>query len=246
MKSLHQTDSIIQRRLLQTIKDWRNRMKSHLECAKGVGLEGVRIGLVEAESVGWVQSPPGRFSSELNRACAQGESGIVPGRKAAVRAMLRYGSYKPAGRAKPSSEYLLQAALDDEFPSVNHLVDAANIVSLVSGYPISIIDTDKSGYDLLVRRGFEGEKYVFNAGGQEIDLQDLLCICRLEKGVYVPTANPVRDSMATKIFEDVRNVLAIIYAPKGEEGAHLESACSSLGSFLGEISRSVCWGIVEA
>jgi DNA/RNA-binding domain of Phe-tRNA-synthetase-like protein len=223
----------------------RKQVKSNIKYAAGMGLNNVRIGLVEAESVLWSHAPSGRFAAIVDLVRSQGELSLPPGRKAAVRAMLRHGSYKPAGRAKPSSEYLLQAALEGEFPSVNHLVDAANIASLTSGYPISIIDTDKSGYDLLLRRGFAGEGYVFNAGGQRIDLEDLLCVCRQNEGEYIPTANPVRDSMATKIFEDVRNVCAIIYAPKGSEGEDLDSTCSTLGSYLGEISQSVCWNIVE-
>ena len=47
----------------------------------------------------------------LGRVREAGEGHLPAERKAAVRDMLRYGSYKPAGRAKPSSEYLLAAAL---------------------------------------------------------------------------------------------------------------------------------------
>jgi DNA/RNA-binding domain of Phe-tRNA-synthetase-like protein len=159
--------------------------------------------------------------------------------------MLRYGTYKPAGRAKPSSEYLAQAALEGDFPAVNFLVDAANTVSLVSGYPISLVDLGKSGLDLLIRRGREGEGYVFNAGGQEIDCRDLLCLCRKTESGYLPTANPVRDSMFTKVFEDVGSVLAVIYAPAGPEGRDLEKSCADLAGYLSAIASAVDWGIVE-
>lgn len=207
-------------------------------------LGGLRIGLVEAKGINWsAPAAGGSFAAIIEEAKRLGEALIQPSRKTAVRSMLRYGAYKPAGRGKPSSEYLLQAALEDEFPSVNFFVDAANIVSLGSGYPISIIDIGKSGAELLLRRGREGETYVFNAGGQSIDLTDLLCVCRKTAEGFIPTANPVRDSMATKIFADASDIVAIIYAPGGPEGQDLESACAQLAAYLVEAADSSEWGI---
>src|SRR5271169_5922471 len=55
----------------------------------------------------------------IQRARAAGPDFVPPGRKAAVRNMLRFGSYKPSGRSKPASEYLLGAALSSSFPMVN-------------------------------------------------------------------------------------------------------------------------------
>ncbi|HWR12449.1 MAG TPA: phenylalanine--tRNA ligase beta subunit-related protein [Rectinemataceae bacterium] len=211
------------------------------------GLEGLRIGLVEARGLRWPATPAGgQFLAALAEAKTRGEALISPTRKAAVRAMLRYGAYKPAGRGKPSSEYLLQAALDDDFPAVNPFVNAANIVSLLSGYPISILDLEKSGPSLLLRRGKTGEDYVFNSGGQTIDLTDLLCVCQKTDEGYFPTANPVRDSMATKIFPGAQTVAAVLYAPAGPEGRDLESACGKLAAYLGESAESVEWSVVEA
>jgi hypothetical protein len=208
------------------------------------GLEGVRVGIIEATGLDWnAAGAADRFPAIIAEARARGESLISPTRKAAVRGMLRYGAYKPAGRAKPSSEYLLQAALEGDFPAVNYFVDAVNVVSLVSGYPISIVDLDKSGADLLLRRGRAGEAYVFNAGGQTIDLTDLLCVCRAAPEGFLPTANPVRDSMATKLFSGAPRAAAFIYAPSGPEGAGLEEACRSLRGHLAEAAASAEWAI---
>jgi DNA/RNA-binding domain of Phe-tRNA-synthetase-like protein len=207
-------------------------------------LEGIRVGVVEAEGLDWqAAGASSRFPAIIAEVRARGENLISATRKSAVRGMLRYGSYKPAGRAKPSSEYLLQAALEGDFPAVNYFVDAVNIVSLVTGYPISIVDLDKSGSDLLLRRGRAGEAYVFNAGGQAIDLADLLCVCRAVPEGFIPTANPVRDSMATKIFPGAPRAAAFIYAPAGAEGTGLEEACRSLCGYLAEASRSAEWAI---
>src|SRR5688572_10209828 len=56
---------------------------------------------------------------------------------AAIRDMLRFGKYKPTGRGKPASEYLLRAAVEDKFPWINNLVDINNWISLKSMLPIS-------------------------------------------------------------------------------------------------------------
>ncbi|HTX72814.1 MAG TPA: phenylalanine--tRNA ligase beta subunit-related protein [Rectinemataceae bacterium] len=194
-----------------------------------------RVGLVWASGLNTVVTTgmPSYIARLMEYVRSKGESHISPERKAAVRDMLRFGSYKPAGRAKPSSEYLLTAALAGEFPLVNGPVDANNAVSLEWGYPASIFDAEKTGLELLVRRGEEGERYIFNASGQEIDLKDLLVVCRPAQGggaeggaPWSPCGNPVKDAMATKVFEGARRVVAVVYAPSSESPAEIE-ACSA-------------------
>jgi len=63
----------------------------------------------------------------------------------AVRDVLRVGGYKPTGRGKPASEYLVDAAREQGLPRVNNLVDINNLVSLMTALPISIFDTDRLG-----------------------------------------------------------------------------------------------------
>src|SRR5262245_22284289 len=60
----------------------------------------------------------------------------------AARDLLRHGGFKPTGRSKPASEYLLKASADGPLASINVAVDACNVVSLHSGLPISVIDLD--------------------------------------------------------------------------------------------------------
>src|SRR3954469_9551184 len=64
--------------------------------------------------------------------------------RAAVRDLLRHGGYKPTGRGKPASEYLIRAAAEGGLGSINAAVDACNAVSLHSGLPISVIDLDRA------------------------------------------------------------------------------------------------------
>ena len=192
-------------------------------------------------------SAPVHLSELLERVRAAGEAFLAPGRKAAVRNMLRFGSYKPAGRSKPSSEYLLSAALEGDFPLVNGPVDVNNAVSLEWGYPASIFDLELSGADLLLRRGMPGESYIFNPSGQSIELKDLLCVCRAEGTVWLPCGNPVKDAMATKTRESTRSVVAVIYAPISESLTDLEAAAERFASLLREDCHSAeaAWSVLR-
>ncbi len=130
--------------------------------------------------------------------------------KQAVRAMLKNGGFKPTGRNKPASEYLAQAAREERFPYINNLVDINNYFSLFSGLPISMLDSDIVGSSLILRKGLEGESYVFNSGGQVIDLKGLICSASADSE---PLGNPVKDSMKAKLSSSTRNIIAVIYAP---------------------------------
>jgi DNA/RNA-binding domain of Phe-tRNA-synthetase-like protein len=189
------------------------------------------------------ESEPPYISELLKRVRAAGETFIPPARKAAVRGMLRFGKYKPTGRGKPSSEYLLAAALN-EFPLVNAPVDVNNAVSLECGFPASIFDLQLSGPELFIRRGIAGESYVFNPSGQIIDVEDLLCVCRKDADAWSPCGNPVKDSMATKTKESTRHVAAVIYAPATEPVSDLDAAASRFAALLGSECRAAQTGFL--
>jgi hypothetical protein len=63
----------------------------------------------------------------------------------AVRALLRHGGFKPTGRSKPASEYLIKAVREGLLSSINVAVDVCNVVSLHSGLPISVVDLERAG-----------------------------------------------------------------------------------------------------
>lgn len=185
------------------------------------------------------QNPQAWLLEILARARAEGEAHLPAARKAAVRDILRHGAYKPAGRSKPSSEYLLSSALEGEaplggFPLVNGPVDVNNALSLDSMWPASIFDLAFTGHELQLSRGRTGESYVFNHSGQEIDLQDLLVVRRRREGGWEACGNPVKDAMATKVFEACRDVVAVVYAPASEGRPALESLLARFAGLLGE------------
>ncbi len=158
--------------------------------------------------------------------------------KSAVRNLLRTAAYKPTGRGKPASEYLAQSAREGRFPVINNLVDVNNYMSLSSGLPISLLDLAVTTESVVLRDGREGEKYVFNEGGQEIDLNGLICVCRKEGASSVPLGTPVKDSMAAKLKPGTSSVLGVVYAPaeivsQVELGKILEEFSSMLAGFGG-------------
>jgi DNA/RNA-binding domain of Phe-tRNA-synthetase-like protein len=127
--------------------------------------------------------------------------------RAAVRDLLRHGGYKPTGRGKPSSEYLVRAAAEGGLRSINLAVDACNAVSLHSGLPISVVDLDLARPPLSVAIAPLGSAYVFNAAGQTLDCAGLLCLCDADG----PCANAVKDCQRTKTHAATRNTLSVVW-----------------------------------
>jgi DNA/RNA-binding domain of Phe-tRNA-synthetase-like protein len=140
--------------------------------------------------------------------------------RAAVRDLLRHGGYKPTGRGKPSSEYLIRAVTDGALGSINAAVDTCNAVSLHSGLPISVIDLDRARPPLGVAVAPAGARYVFNASGQEIDLGGLLCLGDADG----PCANAVKDAQRTKTSAASTRTLSVLWGTRALAGRAAEAA----------------------
>jgi DNA/RNA-binding domain of Phe-tRNA-synthetase-like protein len=135
--------------------------------------------------------------------------------RVAIRDLLRSGGYKPTGRGKPASEYLVRAAREGALQPINLAVDVCNAISLRSGLPVSVVDRAQAKAPFRIAVAAAGSRYVFNAAGQEIELGGLLCLFDAEG----PCATAVRDSQRTKTNFDTRVTLSIIWATRGFEGA---------------------------
>lgn len=129
--------------------------------------------------------------------------------RGAVRDLLRHGGYKPTGRGKPASEYLLRVATDGGLGSINAAVDPCNAVSLHSGLPISVVDLSRASEPFRIGIAPAGASYAFNASGQEIDIGGLLCLFDAEG----PCANAVRDAQRTKTSGETTRTLSVVWAP---------------------------------
>lgn len=130
--------------------------------------------------------------------------------KAAVRDLLRQHGYKPTGRGKPASEYLVRAVTEGKLGRINPIVDTLNAVSLHSGLPISVVDLDKCQLHeakLRIAIAESESEYIFNASGQTMKLDGLLCLFDGDG----PCANAVKDSQRTKTSDRTTRSLVIIW-----------------------------------
>jgi DNA/RNA-binding domain of Phe-tRNA-synthetase-like protein len=152
--------------------------------------------------------------------------------RAGVRDMLRHGGYKPTGRGKPASEYLVRTAQEGGVRPINVVVDACNVVSLHTGFPISLIDVDLAKPPLRIAIAEAGATYVFNASGQEIDASGLVCVHDAEG----PCANAVKDSQRTKTRAETLRTLSVIWGCAGFEDA-LDAAYEWYAALLARIAR---------
>jgi DNA/RNA-binding domain of Phe-tRNA-synthetase-like protein len=150
-----------------------------------------------------------------------------------VRDVLRQRGYKPTGRGKPASEYLVRAVEEGTLPSINAAVDVCNVVSLHSGLPISVIDLDKSAPPFRIAPGDREQAYEFNASGQTIDVEALLCL----HDAAGPCANPVKDAQRTKTDAGTRRTLTVIWGLESN-ARHTDAALRWYLELLRELGAS--------
>lgn len=124
-----------------------------------------------------------------------------------VRDLLRWGGFKPTGRNKPASEYLIKAVRENLLRPINVAVDACNVVSLHSGLPISVVDAGKITQPLRVAVAEPGSAYVFNPAGQTLQVDGLICLFDADG----PCANAVKDSQRTKTEPDTTQTLSVVW-----------------------------------
>ncbi|MFT3713767.1 MAG: phenylalanine--tRNA ligase beta subunit-related protein [Archangium sp.] len=140
--------------------------------------------------------------------------------RTAVRDLLRHGGYKPTGRGKPASEYLVRAVGEGALGSINLVVDACNVASLHSGLPISVVDLSLAKPPFTIKVAPAGTTYVFNQGGQVIDVSGLVCLFDSEG----PCANAVKDSQRTKTTPETTRVLVMVWGTNALPGRAAKAA----------------------
>jgi DNA/RNA-binding domain of Phe-tRNA-synthetase-like protein len=154
--------------------------------------------------------------------------------RVAVRDLLRQGGFKPSGRSKPASEYLVRAAGDGSLGPVNAAVDVCNVVSLHSGLPISVVDGHLAQPPFHIAVAPLKTEYVFNPSGQSIRLDGLMCL--YDAGG--PCGSPVKDSQRTKTHGGTTRTLTVIWGPADLSGhstaveAYYHQLLQSLGATI--------------
>ena len=172
---------------------------------------------------------------ELLRVGAPAPLATSEGVRTAVRDLLRAHGYRPTGRGKPSSEYLIAAVGDGKLGSINAAVDAGNVVSLHSGLPISVVDLEQTRGPLRIDVPPPGSSYVFNRSGQTIDVGGLVSLCD-DDG---PCANAVKDAQRTKTSPATTRVLAVVWGASAPDPAHAGAAAAWLRKVLVDLGATV-------
>jgi DNA/RNA-binding domain of Phe-tRNA-synthetase-like protein len=183
------------------------------------------------------QLPTPAWLADLLQPAAPAPMGPDDAVRGHVRDALRTAGYKPTGRGKPASEYLVRAAAERTLSSINLPVDACNVVSLHSGFPISVVDLDRARPPFRIAIAVAGESYVFNPSGQEIGLAGLTCLYDHDG----PCANPVKDAQRTKTGPSTQRTLSVLWgcAPHDDRAARAVAWYRELLERAGATTRTV-------
>ncbi|MBR1712157.1 MAG: hypothetical protein IJ722_01970 [Alloprevotella sp.] len=147
-------------------------------------------------------------------------------------------AYKAAGkdpsRYRPSCEQLARRILQGkELYSIDLLVDLGNLISLVSGYSVGVIDRDKvEGDTIELGIGCEGEPYE-GIGRGPLNIASMP-VYRDDRGAF---ATPTSDSVRTMCSATTRHVLIIINGYDGDTAA-VEAAANRASRLLREYGES--------
>lgn len=217
-----------------------------VEIVKLIDDPRLMLGIAEVSGgvVGEASQELRALGAELASRMGADDYEIPEDKRRAVRQLLKLGGFSASGRNRPAQELLVRDLKErGEFHHINNVVDINNIVSLESLLPISIFDVDKLDGRLTVRVGEPGEGFVFNQSGHQIDVKRCIVCCRGE-GQGEPVGSPIKDSMATKIFEGASHILGVIYGTTdGWSEAELQSITERMAGLLasetgGEVVRA--------
>lgn len=138
---------------------------------------------------------------------------------------------KDPHRYRISSEALLRRILQGKgLYKINNVVDANNLISIISKFSVGSYDIDKLGEILTFRVGKEGETY--KGIGKDIINIENLPVFSDENGAY---GSPTSDSEKAMITNDTKNVLTVIIAFSDEVDLenHINCFVNILDKYVG-------------
>ncbi len=139
-----------------------------------------------------------------------------------VRRLFKSAGIDPT-RYRPSGEALVRRVLKGQgLYHINCIVDINNICSIESLFPLGAYDRGRIIGDVTIRMGARDE--VYRGIGKEINITGKLVSADSE-GAF---GSPIADSDRTKISEDTREVLVLLYAPESTDDSDIRN---TLGRF---------------
>ena len=138
---------------------------------------------------------------------------------------------KDPHRYRVSSEALIRRIVQGKgLYKINNVVDANNLISIISKLSVGSYDTDKLGEILIFRIGKKGESY--KGIGKDIVNTENLPVFSDEFGAY---GSPTSDSEKAMITNDTKNVLTVLIAFSDDTGLeqYLSEATKILEKYVG-------------
>ena len=138
---------------------------------------------------------------------------------------------KDPHRYRVSSEALIRRIVQGKgLYKINNVVDANNLISIISKLSVGSYDTDKLGENLIFRIGKKGESY--KGIGKDIVNTENLPVFSDEYGAY---GSPTSDSEKAMITNDTKNVLTVLIAFSDDTGLeqYLSEATKILEKYVG-------------
>ena len=135
---------------------------------------------------------------------------------------------KDPSRYRPSSEQLIRRILQGKgLYQIDTLVDIGNLVSILTGYSIGVIDADKVvGDKVTLGIGEEGEPYE-GIGRGVLNIAQMP-VYRDSVGAF---ASPTSDSTRTMVRENTSHVFVIVNGYDGDE-AHIRETAQLVTDLL--------------
>ena len=142
--------------------------------------------------------------------------------------------YKKIGkdpyRYRISSEALLRRIIQGKgLYKINNIVDANNLISIISKFSVGSYDIDKLGQELTFRIGKTGESY--KGIGKDIVNTEKLPVFSDEFGAY---GRPTSDSEKAMIKDDTKNILTILisFSKDSDLEKQMEKAVNILEKYV--------------
>ena len=145
-----------------------------------------------------------------------------------VRRLFKSAGIDPS-RYRPSGEALVRRILKGQgLYHINCIVDINNICSIESLFPLGAYDREHIIGDVTVRLGASDE--VYRGIGKEINIAGKLVSADSE-GAF---GSPIADSDRTKIVEDTKEVLILLYAPESTDDSDVRNTLNRFAGLAGE------------
>ena len=145
-----------------------------------------------------------------------------------VRKLFKSVGIDPS-RYRPSGEALVRRIIKGQgLYHINSIVDINNICSIESLFPLGAYDRANIDGDVTIRLGTDDE--VYRGIGKEINITGKL-VSADSHGAF---GSPIADSDRTKITEDTRDVLVLLYAPALTDDHGIQQTLSRFATLASE------------